>query len=597
MRFRLLTAFFAALACACPAPGQVEFLDETFSYDAEHPAVGHWLGNIHPGRYPDTWAELLIERDAEGSLGGTVTIMALGAMGLPCHSLQADGRSVELAVGPNGGMRLAGEVTPDGQRLTGDIRFGDADPEAEAEGSFELARMPRPMDLPRPVAYTGQLEVPGISSIKMTFVLAKTPGGNLVGHADVPAQALMGFPLINFERAGRTFTATLPVPVPARLSAEIDKDERSIAGTFNQGPFNLDIVFPRDDTYVGPTLSRPQHPEPPYPYEVRQVTIEHPDGHTLSGTLTIPPGSGPHPAAVMITGSGPQDRDEQIFGHRPFLVIADSLTRNGIAVLRYDDRGTAQSTGEFSGATSEDFATDVMAAIRFLTTVKEIDAARIGLIGHSEGGLIAPMVAGMTDQVAWMVLLAGPGVRGDELLRVQGRLILAAGGAGEQEIESFQAQQEQVFSLMLADADPDEIEAAMRPMLEAQLAAATGLEGDELDAVIEAQMRQLASPWLRYFITYDPRPALSKVHCPVLALNGTLDLQVWHEQNLPEIEKALMAAGADVTIKRYEGLNHLFQPARTGALMEYAVIETTFDEAVLEDMAEWIKDKTGLLTP
>lgn len=269
----------------------------------------------------------------------------------------------------------------------------------------------------------------------------------------------------------------------------------------------MDIAFARNDGYIGSELKRPQHPKPPYPYEVREVSIEHPAGHRLAGTLTVPAGQGPHPAAVLISGSGPQDRDETLLGHKPFLVIADYLTRHDIAVLRYDDRGTGQSTGEFSTATTQDFATDALAAVNSIMTQDGVDPERIGLIGHSEGAM---------------------GVRDDEELPGQ---------------------------------------------------------------LIEVQLNQLTSPWMRYFLTSDPRPALAGIKCPVLACNGTLDLQVWHEQNLEVIEQTITEAGGDVTAKRYEGLNHLFQPATTGSVAEYATIEITFDETVLRDIVQWIKRK------
>ncbi|TDJ55085.1 MAG: alpha/beta hydrolase, partial [Planctomycetota bacterium] len=230
--------------------------------------------------------------------------------------------------------------------------------------------------------------------MEMTMVFARTPGGNWVGVLDVPAQGLSGLPFTRVRRDDDTITATLEIPDSGvQVTGQIVENEQRLTGTFSQGPFALEIDFPRDNDYAVPTINRPQHPEPPYPYTMRDVTVEHPDGHTLAGTLTIPAGAGPFAAAVMITGSGPQDRDETLFGHKPFHVIADYLARNGIAVLRCDDRGTGESGGSFEGATTADFATDTLAAMQYLATVEGIDARRVGLIGHSEGGVIAPMVA------------------------------------------------------------------------------------------------------------------------------------------------------------------------------------------------------------
>jgi pimeloyl-ACP methyl ester carboxylesterase len=524
-------------------------------------------------------------------------MIAALALGTPCDEVQVEGRSVSFALAVRGRPRFSGTISPDGQRLAGSMTFAeaDADAEAPAEGTFEFARTPRPVDLPQMFAYSGELRGPGLPPMTMTFVFAPTRAGNWVGHLDVAAQGLLGFPLINVKRDDGTVTARVGVvPFPATLEGRLDESERALTGRFKQGPFDLEVDFALDEGYTGPTLNRPQHPKPPYPYAARDVTIEHPDGHILAGTLTVPEGAGPFPGAVLITGSGAQDRDETIFGHKPFLVIADYLTRRGIAVLRFDDRGVGGSTGSFADVTTVDLAEDVVASMEFLKAVEAVDPARVGLIGHSEGGMIAPLVASQDEGVAFIVLLAGPGVRGDDLLRVQAKLILEAGGADDETMARTRAQQEQFFKLVLDGADEETLREAVRPMVEAELAA-MGLEGEQneqIERMIDAQVRLQASPWMRYFITYDPRPALERVRCPVLALNGMLDLQVWHEQNLPEIEKAVRKAGGDVTIRRYEGLNHLFQPATTGSITEYGAIETTFDEAVLKDMAEWITAKT-----
>ena len=583
-----LVSVLAAAIAAGPAAGQIVFLEESFDYDRALPAAGHWLGNVQPGRFPDTWTSLAIERDEAGAWSAKITLITALALNTPCERVEIEGDSVVFKVPVWGAPTFQGKVSDDGQRLRGSISFDGAE---EAEGTFELARTPRPTDLSKPMAYAGALESPS-GKLEMTFVFAETPGGNWVGAVDVPAQMLLGFPLMSVERDGQKISAELPVPGLAHLDGELAEDESRLTGQFKQGPFVLEVDFPRRDDYAAPTMARPQHPEPPYPYLDREVTIEHPDGHTLAGTLTMPGSGGPFAAAVLVSGSGPQDRDETLMGHKPFLVIADHLTRNGIAVLRYDDRGNAGSTGQFKDATTKDLATDALAAVNFLKTVADVDPQRIGIIGHSEGGLIAPMVASESNDVAYIVLLAGTGVPGDEILRLQLKLLLEAGGMDEEVLAGFQAQQEKALDLIVAGASEEELEEAIRPVLEAQLKA-MGFEGEEREEAIDSQLGQLSSPWMRYFINCDPRPYLSRVRCPVLALNGTLDLQVWHEQNLPQIEKAVLSGGGDVTVRRYEGLNHLFQPATTGSIGEYGQIETTFDEAVMDDIVDWIDRKVG----
>ncbi|MEE8459789.1 MAG: alpha/beta fold hydrolase [Phycisphaerales bacterium] len=577
-----------AAVISTPSPGGVVFLDESFDYDRDHPAAGEWLGNIVLGEGPPAWAALTIGTDDAGVWTTILTAMTARAVNTPCGEVTIEGSSVAFAL-RSMSAHFSGRVSADGQRLSGKIVF---DVEDMGEGTFEFARTPLATDLPEPLAFSGKLATPG-GKLAMTMVFARTPGGNWVGVLDVPAQGLSGLPFTRVSRDDDTITATLEIPGSGvQVTGQIVENEQRLTGTFNQGPFALEIDFPRDNDYAVPTINRPQHPEPPYPYTMRDVTVEHPDGHTLAGTLTIPAGAGPFAAAVMITGSGPQDRDETLFGHKPFHVIADYLARNGIAVLRCDDRGTGESGGSFEGATTADFATDTLAAMEYLATVEGIDARRVGLIGHSEGGVIAPMVAGLTDDVDFMVLLAGTGVPGDELLLVQAELIAKASGANEMMIAATRAQQQGLFALIRQGLDEQQLQRELRPILEAQLEMA-GLEDESLHDAVEAQIAQVTSPWMRYFVTYDPRPALTRVACPVFALNGTLDLQVYHDQNLPEIQKAIKTGGGDVTIRRYQGLNHLFQPAETGLILEYATIEITFDEAVLRDIVAWILENAG----
>ena len=600
MRRRVISVFVAA-ALATTAMGQVEFLDETFEYDRDQPAAGLWVGNLH---VQDQWwyGVLRIKHNDEDgwSARGIVVPpeMSFVAVGAECRDIEITNGHAELTVpGQIGGTaRLVGDVSDDGQRWTGTVTQHPpaGDP---IEGEFEFARAPRVVDLPRPMAFTGQIEIQGVLKLDMTLAFAQTPKGNWVGHVDVPAQTTHGFVLADVTREGRTFTGVMPGLAPAYINVELDETERRITGTMKQGGFVLEIDFARHDGYVGSELKRPQHPKPPYPYAVRDVTITHPDGHTLAGTLTIPNadeyGAGPFPTAVLITGSGPQDRDESLLGHKPFLVIADYLTRHGIAVLRYDDRGTAQSSGTFSGATSADFATDVVAAMEFLKAQDNVDADHIGLIGHSEGGLIAPIVAGLTDDVAFVVLLAGPGVPGDELLVEQTLRILKARGADEDTSAEASRQMAHLFELARAGKSKQELREVILSVLD--MPGANGARDEEsLNKAADAQVEQLNSPWMRSFLTYDPRPALAAIKCPVLALNGTLDLQVWHEQNLDAIERIMTEAGGDITAKRYQGLNHLFQPATTGSVSEYAQIETTFDEQVLRDIVQWIQQKTDV---
>lgn len=347
---------------------------------------------------------------------------------------------------------------------------------------------------------------------------------------------------------------------------------------------------------------RPQLPQPPFPYISRDIQFTN-DISTLklAGTLTIPQGAGPHPAAILITGSGQQDRDETLFDHKPFYVIADHLSRHGIAVLRLDDRGVGGSTGDPTNCTTQDFATDIAAALRFLKNEPEIDPTRIGLIGHSEGGVIAPLVAVTNpSDVKFMVLLAGTGVSGREISIRQGELMARAAGMPEAAIAEQKKLLPTILDLIEADAPDDNIAAAIRAMgIQQSRAANIDPESAEGKAAIESVVKQqtafLASKWMRWFIKHDPRPILKLVACPVLALNGSLDTQVPASVNLPEIEKALKEAGnKDVTVTELPGLNHLFQTAKSGALDEYAQIEETFAPVALDVMTAWIRKRVQL---
>jgi pimeloyl-ACP methyl ester carboxylesterase len=341
---------------------------------------------------------------------------------------------------------------------------------------------------------------------------------------------------------------------------------------------------------------RPQEPKPPYPYASEDVTYSNPAaGVTLAGTLTLPAGDGPHPVVLLISGSGPQDRDEFLMRHRPFLVLADHLTRKGIAVLRVDDRGVGKSTGTFATATTEDFATDVLAGVAYLKTRREIDPKRIGLIGHSEGGYVAPMVATRSPDVAFIVLLAGPGVPIAVLLREQARLLLEAGGADPAFIERNERAQERMFEIVRRESDPAAAAPELKAEVDALLAELPPEQRDAARPSAEGSVTLVNSPWFRYLLTYDPARTLRRVKVPVLALNGELDLQVPPAQNLPAIEKALhQGENEDVETAVLPKLNHLFQTATTGSVAEYGTIEETMSSLALDKITTWILVRTKL---
>lgn len=343
-----------------------------------------------------------------------------------------------------------------------------------------------------------------------------------------------------------------------------------IKGDFTQGGFRAPLTLTRTER-VAPAKS-PQEPHAPFPYRVEDVTFLN-GSDTLAGTLTMPSQGSRFPAVVLITGSGAQNRDEEIMGHKPFLVIADHLTRNGVAVLRYDDRGTGSSTGNFADATTTDFVTDTRAAVEFLKKRKEINSRKIGLIGHSEGGVIAPMVAASDDKIRFVVMLAGVGIRCDKLLLLQKRLIEEAMGYNKIQIALSGKMMQGAYEI---------IRSGIEPVRDTVLAYFTSRIGN-----IQAEQitRQITSPWFLNFLRTDPADYLSKMTCAVLALNGSRDLQVPPKENLSAIKAAL---GDRVTIVELPRLNHLFQECETGLISEYATIEQTFSPEALAIISDWI---------
>jgi len=342
---------------------------------------------------------------------------------------------------------------------------------------------------------------------------------------------------------------------------------------------------------------RPQEPTGVLPYNEEEVKYSNLTADaTLAGTLTLPRSGKPSPAVLLIAGSGPIDRNETVFGHKPFLVIADHLTKQGFAVLRVDKRGVGQSTGNYTISTSVDFAADVLAGIEYLKTRKEVDAEQIGLIGHSEGGLIAPMVAVKSHDVAFIVLMAGGGITGEETVYAQETLISRAMGVTEEQIRHQLDLQKQVLSVIKNEPDLEKAEKLLREIIAKQLANLPKDEQQTSADLMEAQMKRCNSKWFRYFLTYDPITSLKHLKIPVLVINGELDCQVPPKQNLPLIAKALEEAGnRNYTIIEFPKLNHFFQTCESGSILEYGKIEETIAPVVLDTLSDWILQTTAHL--
>ncbi|MCX6149339.1 MAG: alpha/beta fold hydrolase [Ignavibacteriales bacterium] len=381
--------------------------------------------------------------------------------------------------------------------------------------------------------------------------------------------------------------------IKGKFEGLLFKDSMKIVGVWKQGGGTFPLEVKKVDKVEEP--KRPQEPKPPYPYNSDDIIFENTKASIkLAGTLTYPKDGKNFPAVVMLSGSGPQDRNEMVFNHKPFLIIADYLTKNGIAVLRFDDRGTGASTGDFRKGTTKDFAEDVECAVEYLRTRKEINQKKIGLIGHSEGGIIAPMVAINNKDIAFIVLLAGTGIPGDELLALQAKLIMEAEGEKSEKAELALNLNKKLYAVLKSESDTTLIRQKTETLLKEyynSLNEEDKKQIPDLNQFINQQVKTLSSPWFKYFISFDPRPTLQKVTCPVLALNGEKDLQVPPKENLSAIEAALKKGkNKNYKIIELPGLNHLFQPTKTGKISEYQSIEETFSPNALEIIGNWIKE-------
>lgn len=436
--------------------------------------------------------------------------------------------------------------------------------------------------------WNGLLNIQEKMHLRLVFNISKS-NDQYSSTIDSPDQGTKGIPVsvTTFKNSELTLKIS---SIKAEYYGNLIKNE--FVGIFKQAGQEFPLTLTRKKIKNQP-LVRPQEPKKPYSYHSEDVVFENKIANlNLAGTLTLPKKDGVYPAVILISGSGESNRNQEIMGHKPFLVIADFLTKNGIAVLRYDDRGVGKSTGNHKIATTADFSTDALSAVEYLKSRPEIETKKIGLIGHSEGGVIAPIVASKSKDVSFIVLLAGTGVRGDKLLLEQSKLILTAMGTPEVDIQKAKQSNSQLFQKVLESNDLESLKVDLSQFVKDELKKdKSPLEQSGMDekSYVKRITGSLATPWMQYFIKYDPAPTLEKVKCDVLVLNGEKDLQVAADQNVPAITDALTKGGNQkFTVKRYPNLNHLFQECETGAITEYRNIEQTFSPKVLTDISNWI---------
>ena len=429
--------------------------------------------------------------------------------------------------------------------------------------------------------WSGDIQVQG-TKIGFTFTITKE-GDKYSSVVDIPKQGVKDLPVTSTTFKDSTLTLNIAM---AGITYEGKYENNAFVGNYKQAGLTLPLKLTPGEK----KLNRPQEPKKPFPYKSENIIVKNKKaGINLAATLTLPENVKKAPAVILISGSGPQNRDSEILGHKPFLLLSDYLTRNGFAVLRFDERGVGESEGTFSTATSYDFADDVESFFNYLETRKDIDSENIGLIGHSEGGSVAPIIAARNKNVAFIVLMAGAGVQGSDLLLSQKKAMQQELGVDEETIEKAQKQLGKAYQMIVNSTENNEA-------FQQKLTTYLDENFDEVQTHQQAQKlaQQLTSPWMYNFIRYNPKPSLKKVKCPVLAINGSNDLQVPSKENLTSIETILTNNGnKKVTTREIKNLNHLFQESKTGLPNEYAEIEQTISPVALRIISDWLLRTTA----
>jgi pimeloyl-ACP methyl ester carboxylesterase len=548
--------------------------------------VGTWSGAI---ALPtgDLRLVLYVERGTDGALeaqiesfdqnpGNKAEVTAIAV---------ADGK-LDFAVAPIN-ARYQGTWDAAAQAWKGMLNQGQAMPLDFARGAPPSSPVVAGLD----GVWVGAIERNGVK-LRQVLNIRTVEGRGTFALYSSPDQLANGLPVSDLRRDGQAVSLATARGV-AKFAGTLSDDGSELTGTWtvpNQPDAMTTFVRATEEQIAARrNPARPQTPKEPFPYRAEEVAFDNPafaDVH-LAGTLTLPEGQGPFPAAIMITGSGAQDRDETLLGHKPFAVIADHLTRHGIAVLRFDDRGVGQSSGNYAAATSADLATDANAAFAYLATRPDIRRDAIGMIGHSEGGMIGPIAMAANDKVAFFVSLAGPGTDLEQLMLSQRRLLTTQMGVSQAEIDRQEPIMAALFKAIREADTPEAGYAAAMAVMTPEAKVALGMTAEMDGALV---VRQVSGPWYQYFLKYDPAPNWSRMRVPLLALNGSLDLQVPAGANLAAI-RAATSNDPDVTIVELPGLNHLFQHATTGSVGEYQDIEETFSPEALDLMSDWISER------
>jgi hypothetical protein len=570
--FLLGLAAFASLPC---------FL----SAQTPAPLAGSYTGTLQAGE-AQLHLVLHVTKFTDGAYHASLDSLDQGVYAIEASSTSIAGSTLKLEVA-SVGAHFEGKISADHQTIDGAWSQGSATLPLvfHRQKPGAAARKPTEAVFPVEGLWQSALETHGMR-LRFQLHVSHDTERQLIGALDSLDQGVSGLPAIKVQLKDAAFHFEIPA-MAGVFEGTLNPAKNKLSGNWSQTGAEATLEFLRSDQPL--ELRRPQTPSKPYPYREEEISFSNAAaGVSLAGTLTLPKGAGPFPAALLIAGSGPHDRDEALANHRPFLVLADHLTRRGIAVLRYDKRGIGKSTGSADRATTLDLAADAQAAIAYLKTRKEIDPAKIALIGHSEGAMIAPLLASQTKDVAWVVLLAAPATIGEDTLLHQSELIGRAAGLTDEQLEASLDFDHAAYDLVRTETDT----AVLNEKLNA-LVKASGLAAAMPPAVLEPQLRMMESPWFRFFLDYDPLPNLKALHVPVLALYGQKDLQVPVKPNLALLRLALQDGGnKDADVRELPELNHLFQHAYSGTPTEYAAIEETFSPEALQIISAWLLHHT-----
>jgi fermentation-respiration switch protein FrsA (DUF1100 family) len=576
LRLHLFRFRFLAILCLALFSGAFSLLGQA------PPLDGTYTGTLESGP-GQLHIVLHLSYNSVGALHATLDSLDQAVFAIEASSVSLNSGTLNFEV-HSVGVNYEGTVSADQKTIDGTWNQGGNSLPLVFHRE-DAAHKPDDAKFPVEGLWQGALEANGLR-LRFQLHISHDPNGALIGALDSLDQFVVGLPATQVTQKESAFHFEIP-ELGATYDGNLDVTKNLISGEWSQTELKQKLEFKRSDQPL--ELLRPQNPSKPYPYREEEVTFSNvPADVTLSGTLTLPKGNGPFPAVVLIAGSGPQDREGTIANHKPLLVLSDYLTRRGFAVLRYDKRGVAQSTGSAETATTLDLAGDAICAFKYLKSRKEIDPAKIGLIGHSEGAMIAPAIAADNHDLPWIVLLAPPATKGEDTLLNQSDLIARASGMGDAQVLNSLNFDKEAYDLVQKEPNSAVVTEKLKVLVKS-----SGLDAAMPPGALDAQIKMMTSPWFRFFLAYDPLPDLKKTKCPVLALYGEKDLQVPPKLNLPLLQQAFKdGANTHADVRQLPDLNHLFQHAYKGSPSEYAAISETFSPDALKAIGDWLQSRS-----